>query len=395
MSRPMSKSVFFERPRRGHVQVMTVRKSVSNRPITSGGDDLPPYPQAPAKEEVATAPIVEAQAEIIPAEREHEQKEEPIKAPAKVVPQEIEMSAGEAVKLALEVPLPEGIKLASEVPEPPAIPVKPEIVAAQPETIHTNQPDVPHIPEIRKQPEMSNGNVKTASDLALDLVLNEIVLQARLTTNATGAMLALARQGQLVCRATTGATAADVSLCLSVQSGICAISFESNSPRRCDDIGSDSQPDIAAYRRGGVRSILVVPVQGEKEQPLGILQILSPRANAFCDRDVLTLQALARRISANIALAHNTTVVIPIRKALAAAAPTQVQGSAGPKTLLAFESVNHGLKLVAQRFTPESRDWMPVLTKTALALILASGMSWRSCGMGTRESPGAVGGRER
>src|ERR1700756_6024265 len=52
----------------------------------------------------------------------------------------------------------------------------------------------------------ANGGGSSSKDLALDLVLNQIVEQACLATGATGAALALTRDGEMVCRATTGRT---------------------------------------------------------------------------------------------------------------------------------------------------------------------------------------------
>src|SRR5215475_110947 len=49
-----------------------------------------------------------------------------------------------------------------------------------------------------------HGGSAVALALALDLVLNEVVEQARLATGATGAAVALERDGEMVCRATTG-----------------------------------------------------------------------------------------------------------------------------------------------------------------------------------------------
>ena len=46
-----------------------------------------------------------------------------------------------------------------------------------------------------------------SKNLALEIVLNEIVVQACLSTGATGAAIALERDGEMVCRASNGETA--------------------------------------------------------------------------------------------------------------------------------------------------------------------------------------------
>ncbi len=46
-----------------------------------------------------------------------------------------------------------------------------------------------------------------SAELALEIVLNEIVEQACLATGATGAAVVLERDGEMVCRASSGPTA--------------------------------------------------------------------------------------------------------------------------------------------------------------------------------------------
>ena len=50
----------------------------------------------------------------------------------------------------------------------------------------------------------ANGGGDLSSDLALDILLNAIVDQARLATGASGAAIALVKDGEMVCRATAG-----------------------------------------------------------------------------------------------------------------------------------------------------------------------------------------------
>ncbi len=243
------------------------------------------------------------------------------------------------------------------------------------------------VPEKIAQAETTNP--KPLSEFALDLVLNEIVLQARLTTNATGAVFGLARFGELVCRATTGATASNVAVCLNAKSGIAATCFSTGAVRRVDDLGPDPNPDAVAYRNSGVRSILVVPVQGEKGPLLGILEIFSPRANAFCDRDVLTLQALARRIAANVELIQKS-----FNHQDRSSANAQPRDSAFSEPINSNNQTLNKARRMPRRLgtaqlwslTSEqgsrlaSFDWISILAKSAIALVLIAGsLSARSC----------------
>jgi TonB family protein len=140
----------------------------------------------------------------------------------------------------------------------------------------------------------ANGGGASSEDLALDIVLNQIVEQACLATGATGAAIALTRDGEMVCRATTGRTAPDLGVRLD-NAGFSAECLRVGMLQRCDDTETDPRVDAAACRELGVRSILVVPLWYWGEF-MGIFEIFSTRPNAFGERDEQTLQALAYRI---------------------------------------------------------------------------------------------------
>src|SRR5882672_8905600 len=141
---------------------------------------------------------------------------------------------------------------------------------------------------------VASGGGASSQDLALDLVLNQIVEQACLATGATGAAIALTRDGEMVCRATTGKNAPDLGVRLD-NAGFSAECLRVGTLQRCDDTETDPRVDSLACRLLGVRSILVVPLWYWGEF-VGIFEIFSPRPNAFGERDEQTLQALAYRI---------------------------------------------------------------------------------------------------
>ena len=139
------------------------------------------------------------------------------------------------------------------------------------------------------------GGGASSFDLALDLVLNEIVQQACLATTATGAAIALLRGEEMVCRATSGINAPDLGARLNTRSGLSGACVGSWQVQRCSDTETDSRVDSAVSRTLGVRSVLVVPVLDAAEL-IGVFEIFSPQVNAFSEREVQTLQALSRRI---------------------------------------------------------------------------------------------------
>ncbi len=137
-----------------------------------------------------------------------------------------------------------------------------------------------------------------AFDLALDLVLNEVVEQARKTTGATGAAIALARNGVMECRATTGQHAPDLGVRVETQSGLSGACLRSGEIQHCSDTERDPRVDAETCRQLGVRSMLIIPLS-DGSLPFGIVEVLSSRSSAFSGRDIEMLQSLARRIVAS------------------------------------------------------------------------------------------------
>src|SRR5262249_45077001 len=65
-----------------------------------------------------------------------------------------------------------------------------------------------------------HGAGSSSEDLALDLLLHEVVSQACSNTNAVGAAIALLRNGDFICRATSGKHAPDLGSHLSADTGL-------------------------------------------------------------------------------------------------------------------------------------------------------------------------------
>ncbi len=160
----------------------------------------------------------------------------------------------------------------------------------------------------------AHGGGAAFVDLALDLILNEVVEQARLATGATGSAIALARAGEMVCRATTGGNAPDLGVRLDTTSGLSGACLQTGKIQQCNDTELDPRVDAEACRRLGVRAILVLPLgegEGRGEERFGILEVFSSRPNAFGERDVSTLQVLARRVVVEKKKAEKVSAHIP------------------------------------------------------------------------------------
>ena len=148
-------------------------------------------------------------------------------------------------------------------------------------------------------------SAELSSDLALEIVLNEIVEQACLATGATGAAIVLRRDSEsgreMVCRASTGATAPELGARLQGASGLSGECVRTHRTQRCDDVLADERVDLEASARLGVRSVMVMPLL-RGEELVGVFELFSSLPGAFGERDERTLEALARRILSNLAL---------------------------------------------------------------------------------------------
>ncbi|MGA7969952.1 MAG: GAF domain-containing protein, partial [Terriglobales bacterium] len=143
-------------------------------------------------------------------------------------------------------------------------------------------------------------------DLALDLVLNELVVRAADATHATAAALALVRGDQMVCRAATGRHAPDLGTPLDTSDGLSGACLRARAAQLSSDTESDPRVDPTISRRLGIRSMLIVPVfecdgeferkpdgefngktegksraAGQSPQLTGVLEVFSPLPNTF------------------------------------------------------------------------------------------------------------------
>jgi TonB family protein len=159
-----------------------------------------------------------------------------------------------------------------------------------------------------------------SADLALDLVLNEIVEQACLATSASGASIILDRQGVMTCRASSGETARELGARLQKDSGLSRLCLDTGEVQSCDDALTDTRVDTEACRRMGVRSILIMPLMREAEI-VGLFEIFSSRTSAFGERDRRTLEALSYRVLQNLDLAFES--LSALRGTLPAADPVE------------------------------------------------------------------------
>ena len=142
----------------------------------------------------------------------------------------------------------------------------------------------------------AHGGGALSVDLALDLVLNDVVEQARLVTGATGAAIAMFRDWKLTCRASSGENAPDLGVPVDASSGLAGACVSTGEMQQCQDTETDGRVNAETCRQLGVRSMLIAPLV-DGQRLVGLIQVFSPWPNAFGKREISALQVLAGRIA--------------------------------------------------------------------------------------------------
>ena len=131
-----------------------------------------------------------------------------------------------------------------------------------------------------------------AGDHRLDPMLATITDAARQLTGASGAALAMWKDGAMVCRARSGDTAPALGAQLSAETGISGECLRTGKIQHCTDTENNPLVDVEVCRSLGLRSIAVLPIQGWRGIN-GILEVFSTRPAAFTEPHIALLQQLA------------------------------------------------------------------------------------------------------
>jgi len=141
-----------------------------------------------------------------------------------------------------------------------------------------------------------------SADLALEIVLNEIVKQACLATRATGAAIVLRDDSKMVCRASSGDTAPGLGARFDIASGLSALCIETSHVQRCDDAQTDLRADMEAMPAVGRAFVMVLPLLRDAEV-VGYSRFFLPGPQLWENETNHTLEALSRRVLRNLELA--------------------------------------------------------------------------------------------
>jgi PAS domain S-box-containing protein len=137
----------------------------------------------------------------------------------------------------------------------------------------------------------------TAAGLDSDTVMRVIAQRSMALTNATGAAIESIEGEDLIPLVHVGTEAPR----LSIATSLSGLAIKTGEIQRTDDTFSDSRITHQAYRKLGIRSLLLVPLRDE-HRTLGVLKVVSPRPGAFTERDAKALRLLGGLMGA--ALGH-------------------------------------------------------------------------------------------
>ena len=122
----------------------------------------------------------------------------------------------------------------------------------------------------------------------LDWMLFSIADAARRLTGASGAAIAMWKDGNMVCRARSGDTAPELGAQLSVNEGISGECLRTGEVQHCADVEHSPLVNVDVCRKLGLRSIAVLPVRGWRGVN-GILEVFSTLPGAFSQHELALL----------------------------------------------------------------------------------------------------------
>ncbi|MES1164229.1 MAG: diguanylate cyclase [Verrucomicrobiota bacterium] len=114
----------------------------------------------------------------------------------------------------------------------------------------------------------------------LPTLMTLVATRAQQLTGASGAMIELPEQDDLVCRAATGSAQSVLGVRVGIDDGISGLSFQTGRVLHCDDAREDPRADRLMSERVGLRSAIVVPLDSSQTR-FGVLTVMSLQPGAF------------------------------------------------------------------------------------------------------------------
>jgi diguanylate cyclase (GGDEF)-like protein len=135
--------------------------------------------------------------------------------------------------------------------------------------------------------------------LGLDLggVVSHVVDRIQTLTNAEGATVEFAEGEEMVYRGVSGVAEPLLGVRTKREGSLSGLCVDQGKVLRSDDTDNDSRVDMEAYRKVGVRSMVIAPLD-HNGTTVGVLKIVSTSTNAFTARDVRVLELMSELIAA-------------------------------------------------------------------------------------------------
>lgn len=134
------------------------------------------------------------------------------------------------------------------------------------------------------------------ADVAVDSVMKIVVEQACRATRADGAVVELAEGDEMVYTVTAGTLNGTEGVRLARAGSLSGESVRTGSVLVSDDTETDHRVDLAACRRVGARSMVVVPLI-DHDRVQGVLKVVCGKPHGFGQDEVYLLEHLARFIA--------------------------------------------------------------------------------------------------
>jgi len=186
----------------------------------------------------------------------------------------------------------------------------------------------------------------------LDAALQLLVDRAQYITGASGAAIALRRNGKndMQCRASTGSNAPELGALLSTEFGLSGESVRTRQPLRCDDAERDVRVNREVCRHLGIASVVVMPVVND-EEVLGVFELFSGEVNAFGERDLSAVQRLSEMVEAAVRLAEATENLPEVLRTIEISAPAVADAEVEEDKVLEGQVLE---ELVPEGLVPEN-----------------------------------------
>ena len=125
-------------------------------------------------------------------------------------------------------------------------------------------------------------------------MLQLVSQRARMLTRSSGAAIALAHKGSMICRASVG-NAPTLGSRVDISTGFSGECVRAGSVLRCDNVDTDPRVDAASCRRLNIHSMLAAPIRLGGEV-VGLLEVYSAQRFAFQDSDAAIVEHLAETV---------------------------------------------------------------------------------------------------